>query len=94
VLSNLGLSYVLSKDLPKAEEMLRRAYSRAGKDTRVRMNLAFAVGMQGRDAEAESIAKADLPVDEATANVTELKRLLSRRDKGRDVGVAAAARAG
>ena len=26
VLSNLGLSYVLSKDLPKAEETLRRAY--------------------------------------------------------------------
>src|SRR6266436_1083862 len=32
VLSNLGLSYVLSKDLPKAEETLRRAYSRAGAD--------------------------------------------------------------
>src|SRR3984893_16351384 len=27
VLSNLGLSYVLSKDLPKAEEILRRAYA-------------------------------------------------------------------
>ena len=27
VLSNLGLSYVLSKDLPKAEETLRRAYA-------------------------------------------------------------------
>ena len=31
VLSNLGLSYVLSKDLPKAEETLRRAYGRAGR---------------------------------------------------------------
>ena len=29
VLSNLGLSYVLSKDLPKAEETLRRAYGSA-----------------------------------------------------------------
>src|ERR1700686_3892854 len=27
VLSNLGLSYVLSKDLPKAEEILRQAYA-------------------------------------------------------------------
>src|SRR5258705_13699746 len=35
VLSNLGLSYVLSKDLPKAEEALRRAHSRAGADRRV-----------------------------------------------------------
>ena len=29
VLSNLGLSYVLSKDLPKAEEALRQAYASA-----------------------------------------------------------------
>ncbi|WP_291691280.1 tetratricopeptide repeat protein [Bradyrhizobium sp.] len=87
VLSNLGLSYVLSKDLPRAEETLRRAYGRAGKDARVRMNLAFVIGMQGRDAEAESIARADLPVEEATANVAELKRLMSRRDKGRNPSV-------
>ena len=32
VLSNLGLSYMLTKDLPKAEETLRRAYASAGAD--------------------------------------------------------------
>ena len=32
VLSNLGLSYVLSKDLPMAEETLRRAHGRDAKD--------------------------------------------------------------
>src|SRR3974390_3225175 len=36
VLSNLGLSYLLSKDLAKAEETLRRAHSRLDKDQRVR----------------------------------------------------------
>jgi len=41
VLSNLGLSYVLSKDLPKAEETLRRAYGRSDADPRVRQNLAL-----------------------------------------------------
>ena len=41
VLSNLGLSYVLSKDLPKAEETLRRAYGRADADPRVRQNLGI-----------------------------------------------------
>jgi Flp pilus assembly protein TadD len=51
VLSNLGLSYVLSKDLPKAEEALRKAYSHASTDQRVRTNLAFVVGLQGRTAE-------------------------------------------
>ena len=40
VLSNLGLSYALSKDLPKAEEILRRANGRADADPRARLNLA------------------------------------------------------
>lgn len=85
VLSNLGLSYVLSKDLPKAEETLRRADSRPDADPRVRINLAFVVGLEGRLAEAESIAKAGLTPDEAAANVTYLRRLLARKDKdGKD----------
>ncbi len=81
VLSNLGLSYVLSKDLPKAEATLRRAYSRAGSDRRIRTNLAVVVGLQGRVAEAEGLVKADLPSAEASANVADLKRLLSRNEK-------------
>lgn len=83
VLSNLGLSYVLSKDLPKAEETLRRAHGLAGSDPRIRANLAMVVGLQGKAAEAESIAKADLPPDEAAANVANLKRLLTRNENAR-----------
>jgi Flp pilus assembly protein TadD len=83
VLSNLGLSYVLSKDLSKAEETLRRAHARAGTDPRVRANLALTVGLQGRLAEAEKIVKADLPAEEAAANVTQLKSLLSRKENAR-----------
>jgi Flp pilus assembly protein TadD len=79
VLSNLGLSYVLSKDLPKAEEVLRRAYAGGKADGRVRQNLGLVVGLQGRFAEAETIVKADLPADEAAANVTYLKEMLSRK---------------
>jgi Flp pilus assembly protein TadD len=81
VLSNLGLSYVLSKELPKAEETLRRAYGLAPADPRVRANLALVVGLQGRFADAEKIARADLPPGEAAANVTQLKQLLSRKEK-------------
>ena len=80
VLSNLGMSYVLSKDLPKAEANLRRAYGSAGADTRVRQNLGLVVGLQGRFAEAETIVKADLPPDEAAANVAYLKQMLNRKD--------------
>jgi Flp pilus assembly protein TadD len=83
VLSNLGMSYVLSRELPKAEEVLRRAYASTRADARVRQNLGLVVGLQGRFAEAESIVKADLPAEEAAANVTYLKQMLSRKDNPR-----------
>lgn len=83
VLSNLGLSYVLSRDLPKAEETLRKAQATGRADPRVRQNLAIAVGLQGRFAEAETIARADLPPDEAAANVAYLKQMLARKDQPR-----------
>jgi Flp pilus assembly protein TadD len=83
VLSNLGLSYMLSKDLPKAEATLRQAYGSSGADARVRQNLGLVVGLQGRFAEAETIVKADLPPDQAAANVAYLKQMLSRTDSPR-----------
>jgi Flp pilus assembly protein TadD len=83
VLSNLGLSYMLSKDLPKAEETLRQAYASSKADSRIRQNLALVVGLQGRFAEAEDIVKADLPPDEAATNVAYLKQMLSHKDSPR-----------
>jgi Flp pilus assembly protein TadD len=80
VLSNLGLSYVLSNDLPKAEETLRHAHGKAESDSRIRTNLALAIGLQGRLTEAESLVKAGLPEDQAAANVGYLRRLLSRKE--------------
>ena len=83
VLSNLGLSYVLTKELPKAEETLRRAYASGRADAGCGRTSALVVGLQGRFAEAESIVKADLPADEAAANVAYLKQMLSRKDNPR-----------
>jgi len=80
VLSNLGLSYALSKDLKQAEATLRRATDGTRVDPRVRQNLALVVGLQGRFAEAETIARADLPPEEAAANVAYLKRMLAHPD--------------
>jgi Flp pilus assembly protein TadD len=74
---------VLSKDLPKAEEILRRAFASAKADARVRQNLGLVVGLQGRFGEAETIVKADLPASEAAANVAYLKEMLSRKDSAR-----------
>jgi Flp pilus assembly protein TadD len=81
VLSNLGLSYALSKDLPQAEATLRRAAAADRRaDPRVRQNLALVVGLQGRFPEAEQIARADLPPDEAAANVAYLRQMLSQQN--------------
>ena len=80
VLSNLGLSYALSKDLVRAEMTLRRALARPRSDQRVRQNLALVVGLQGRFAEAESIARSDLPPEIAAANVSYLRQMLAQQN--------------
>jgi Flp pilus assembly protein TadD len=46
----------------------------------VRQNLALVIGLQGRFAEAESIAQADLPPNEAAANVAYLRQMLSQQN--------------
>jgi Flp pilus assembly protein TadD len=74
-----------SKDLKNAEKTLRRAAAFPGADPRVRQNLALVVGLQGRFAEAESIARADLPSDEAAANVAYLRQLLDQERDGKPV---------
>ncbi|HZQ12881.1 MAG TPA: tetratricopeptide repeat protein [Pseudolabrys sp.] len=78
VLSNLGLSYLLQKNLKRAEFTLRRAVAQGNANPKVRQNLALVVGLEGRYAEAEKIASADLPANEAAANVAYLKDMLAR----------------
>lgn len=78
VLSNLGLSYALSRQLPEAENALRRAAAKAPAGQRIRQNLALVIGLQGRFEEAEAMSKADLPPDQAAANVAYLREMLAR----------------
>ncbi|MGE0752034.1 MAG: tetratricopeptide repeat protein [Variibacter sp.] len=82
VLSNLGLSYALSKNLPKAEETLRRAVAHDNGDKRVRQNLALVIGLQGRFKEAEDVARADLPPDQAASNIAYLRQMLAQQGRG------------
>ncbi len=79
VLSNLGLSYALSKDLRRAEKTLRLAAAQPHAGPKVRQNLALVVGLRGRFAEAERIASADLPPKEAAANVAYLRQVLAQQ---------------
>ena len=78
VLSNLGLSYALSKNLREAEATLRRAAAQPGAEPKVRQNLALVIGLQGRFQEAETVAKGDLSPDEAAANVAYLRQMLAQ----------------
>ncbi len=80
VLSNLGMSYLLANDLPKAETYLSRAAKLPGADGRVRQNLALVMGLQGRFDEAERTASADLGPEEAKANVAYLRQMLAQKN--------------
>ncbi len=78
VLSNLGLSLALSKQLPEAERALREAATSSRSDARVRQNLVLVLGLQGRFAEAEEVARQDQSPAEAAATVAYLKRSVSQ----------------
>jgi Flp pilus assembly protein TadD len=78
VLSNLGLSYALSKHLPQAETTLEKAAAQPNADMRVRQNLALVLALQGKFNEAQTISARDLsPIDAAT-NVESIKRMIAQ----------------
>lgn len=83
VMSNLGLSYALSRNLREAEQTLRRANASNSREPRVRQNLALVVGLQGRFQEAEQIARADLSPEEAAANLDYLRNMLAEQKAGK-----------
>src|SRR5262245_24755183 len=88
VLSNLGLSYALSKDLVRAESTLRRATAHGRFDTSVHQNLTVVVGLQGRLPEVETTARAHLPSGEAVATMTHLRQRLAQQNGWKPQGEA------
>ncbi|MCB1384711.1 MAG: tetratricopeptide repeat protein [Nitratireductor sp.] len=80
VLSNMGMSYLLTNDLPSAEQYLRQAIQGRSADSRVRQNLALVVGLQGRFEEAEKIAAAEMSPTDARANIAYLRQMLSQQN--------------
>jgi Flp pilus assembly protein TadD len=78
VLSNLGLSYALAKDLVRAETTLRQAATQSRRDPSIRQNLALIMSLQGRSSESEGGMPAGLRPDEPAA--TALRELLARQN--------------
>jgi Flp pilus assembly protein TadD len=85
ILSNLGLSYALIKELPLAETTLRRAVSQPGADRRVRDNLALVLSLEGKFAEAQKISEADMPPAAAAANVAAIRQMIAQSNSWREI---------
>lgn len=80
VLSNLGLSYALSKQLPLAEDTLRLAAAQPGADSRVRQNLALVLSLEGKFDNAQTVAQEDLAPVDAAEDVASIKQMIAQSD--------------
>jgi Flp pilus assembly protein TadD len=78
VLSNLGLSYALSKRLAEGEKALREAAAHQEADGRVRHNLALVLGLQGKFQEAEAVLKRELPPEDLAAALATVRRMVAQ----------------
>jgi Flp pilus assembly protein TadD len=85
VLSNLGLSLALTKRLDQAEETLRLANAHPKADARVRQNLALVLALQGKFTEAEAISARDVSPEQAAANVTTIRQMISQSNTWREI---------
>ena len=85
VLSNLGLSYALGKDLGRAEVTLRQAGDSPRADARVRQNLALVLALQGKFDEAEQLSRRDLSPEEARTNVASIRQMIAQSNTWREI---------
>jgi Flp pilus assembly protein TadD len=84
-LSNLGLSYALSKKLPQAEMELQEAASQRDADKPVRQNLALVLALEGKFASAEVVARRDLDAKDAAANVAAIRRMIAQSNTWKQI---------
>jgi Flp pilus assembly protein TadD len=84
-LSNLGLSYALTKQLPLAEQVLRQAVENPRADSRVRDNLALVLSLQGKFAEAQKVEQQDRSAQAAAANVASIRQMIAQSNSWRDI---------
>ena len=68
ILNNLGLSYVLTKQLPQAEAALREANASPRADVRERDTLAQVLALEGKVAKAQEVSRTDMPAEAAAAD--------------------------
>ena len=89
VMSNLGLSYALSRNLKEAEAVLRNANQSPQADSRVRQNLALVLSLEGKFEEAEAISRQDLSAADASANIQQVRQMISQSNSWGQISKAA-----
>jgi Flp pilus assembly protein TadD len=85
VLTNMGLSLALAKQLPEAEQALRQAAASPGADARTRGDLALVLALEGKFTEAEKVGMTDLSPEAARANVEAIRRMIAQNDSWREL---------
>jgi Flp pilus assembly protein TadD len=85
VLSNLGLSYALSKKLPEAEKALKEAAEAPDADKPVRQNLALILALEGKFDSAEEVARRDLDAKDARADVAAIRQMIAQSNTWKQI---------
>jgi Flp pilus assembly protein TadD len=86
VLTNMGLSLALAKQLPAAEDALRQAIASPKADARMRGDLALVLALEGKFSDAETVGQTDLSPDAAHANVETIRQMIAQNDTLRALG--------
>jgi Flp pilus assembly protein TadD len=71
----------MTNDLTNAEAHLRKAVAMPGATSKIRQNLAFVVGLEGRFNEAQTLFAAELPPDQVASNMAYIKSLLTQQNR-------------
>jgi Flp pilus assembly protein TadD len=85
VLSNLGLSYALDKNLSLAEQTMQQAVASPRADARVRQNFALVLALEGKFTDAEAMEGRDLSPTDAAANVAQIRQMIAQSNTWRDI---------
>lgn len=85
VLTNMGLSLALAKQLPAGEKALKQAVASPKADARMRGDLALVLALEGKFKEAEEVGLTDLSPEAARANVEAIRQMIAQNDSWREL---------
>lgn len=77
--TNMGVTYMFNKQLTLAVKHLTIAVNHPNATPKMRQNLAFALGLQGKYDAARKMFLQDLPIAKVNANIAQLKALNAKK---------------